>query len=230
MLTVIIPTLNAEASLAATLSALVPGVVNGVVRQVIVVDGGSSDQTLKIADAAGADILRSNEPGRGPQLIAGANAAKSRWFLFLHADTVLQPDWDVEAATFIERIESGERPEAAGVFRFALDDTGCLPRLIEMGVSVRCDVFRMPYGDQGLLIPRRLYDTIGGYRPLPLMEDVDIISRLARRHTVMLRSRAVTSAVRYRADGYVMRVLRNWGCLILFYLHVPTRYIARLYG
>src|SRR5262245_19218454 len=119
MISVVIPTLNAEPSLAATLTSLVPGAVDGVVRQVIIVDGGSSDRTLRIAEDAGADVVRA-ERGRGAQLQAGAAAARFPWLLFLHADTVLDPGWEREASTFIERIDIGQRPPAAAAFRFAL--------------------------------------------------------------------------------------------------------------
>jgi hypothetical protein len=88
----------------------------------------------------------------------------------------------------------------------------------------------MPYGDQGLLISKRLYDRIGGFRPLTLMEDVDLVRRLGRRRIHLLRSRAVTSARRYRAEGYFRRMLRNLTCLSLYYLRVPTSVLTRLYG
>jgi hypothetical protein len=102
--------------------------------------------------------------------------------------------------------------------------------LLETLVRMRTALFKLPYGDQGLLIPRRLYDEIGGYKPLPVMEDVDIVRRLGRRRLVPLRARAVTSAARYRRDGYLKRVLRNQGCLALYFLNVPAPTIARLYG
>lgn len=229
MITVVIPTLNAESGLAAALTALVPASVEGLVREVIVVDGGSTDRTLEIADQAGTTLVRS-APGRGQQLEAGAKAARMPWLLFLHADTVLEPGWEREAAAFIQRVEIGQRTEAAAAFRFALDDLGVKPRLIEWGVAVRCTLARLPYGDQGLLIPRRLYQTVGGFRPLPVMEDVDLIRRLGRSRTIILRARAVTSAVRYRGEGYVRRVLRNSACLALYYCRVPTGVIARIYG
>jgi rSAM/selenodomain-associated transferase 2 len=229
MISVVIPTLNAESRLAACLSALVPATVDGLVREVIIVDGGSADRTLRIADQAGARII--NAPaGRGRQLQAGANAARFAWILFLHADTVLESGWEREVGMFVERVEMGARPETAAVFRFVLDDLGSLPRLIEWGVAMRTSILRLPYGDQGLLIPRRLYDRIGGFRDLPLMEDVDIVRRLGRARTSVLRTAAVTSAVRYQRDGYVRRVARNLGCLALYYLRVPPRVIARFYG
>jgi rSAM/selenodomain-associated transferase 2 len=195
---------------------------------VIVVDGGSSDCTLKIAESAGADIIQT-QGGRGRQLIAGAETARFPWLLFLHADTVLEPGWEREAASFVDAVDLGQQPSAAAAFRFALDDRGLKPRLVEAGVSLRCALFRLPYGDQGVLIPKRLYQQIGGYRPMPVLEDVDMIRRLKRSRIVMLRSRAITSAIRYKCDGYARRVLRNFLCMALFYLRVPATTIARIY-
>jgi hypothetical protein len=96
-------------------------------------------------------------------------------------------------------------------------------------VAVRCTLFKLPYGDQGLLIPARLFREIGGYKPLPLMEDVDIVRRLGRRRIVMLRSRAITSAARYRRDGYGRRIARNLSCLGLYLLGTPVEKISRFY-
>jgi rSAM/selenodomain-associated transferase 2 len=228
MISVIIPTLNAESGLAAALTSLVPAAVQGLVREVIIVDGGSSDRTLKIADQAGATVIRSAS-GRGRQLAAGAEAARMPWLLFLHADTVLEEGWEREASAFIERVEVMQRPVSAAAFRFALDDLGLKPRLIEAGVALRCALFRLPYGDQGLLVPQQLYRSVGGYREMPLMEDVDLLWRIGRSQRVILRARAVTSAVRYQRDGYIKRPLRNLACLSLYFLRVPPSVIARLY-
>ena len=229
VISIIIPTLNAETGLAATLTALVPAVIEGLVRDVIIVDGGSSDRTLSIAEAAGASII-SSPAGRGRQLIAGAEVARGPWLLFLHADTVLETGWEREAAAFIERVEVGQRPAAAAAFRFALDDLGFLPRLVEWGVALRCMLFRLPYGDQGLLMPQRLYNNLGGFQPLPLLEDVDIIKRLGRSRIIILRAQAVTSAIRYKRDGYLLRIGRNLSCLALYRLRVPAHVIQRIYG
>ena len=229
VISIIIPTLNAETGLAATLTALVPAVIEGLVRDVIIVDGGSSDRTLSIAEAAGASII-SSPAGRGRQLIAGAVVARGPWLLFLHADTVLETGWEREAAAFIERVEVGQRPAAAAAFRFALDDLGFLPRLVEWGVALRCMLFRLPYGDQGLLMPQRLYNNLGGFQPLPLLEDVDIIKRLGRSRIIILRAQAVTSAIRYKRDGYLLRIGRNLSCLALYRLRVPAHVIQRIYG
>ena len=229
MISVIIPTLNAERTLALTLAALVPAVVEGIVQEAIVVDGGSTDETRAIAEAAGTQLIEAPR-GRGSQLEAGASQARGDWLLFLHADTVLDPGWAEEAHSFMERVESGRRDQAAASFRFALDDDGLMPRLVERMVALRCLLLALPYGDQGLLISRNLYNRLGGFRPLPLMEDVDLVRRLKRRELVMLKSRAVTSEERYRREGYLARSLRNLGCILLYYLRVPPRVLARLYG
>jgi rSAM/selenodomain-associated transferase 2 len=229
MISVIIPTLNAERTLAHCLAALVPAVVDGIVQEAIVVDGGSTDETGAIAEAAGTHLLEA-PAGRGRQLEAGAAKARGDWLLFLHADTVLDPGWAEEAQNFIERVESGRRAQAAAFFRFTLDDYGLMPRFAENLVALRCQLFALPYGDQGLLISRNLYNRLGGFRPLPLMEDVDLVRRLKRRELVMLKSRAVTSGERYRREGYLARSLRNLGCMLLYYLRVPPRVLARFYG
>jgi rSAM/selenodomain-associated transferase 2 len=229
MISVIIPTLNAERTLVRSLAALVPAVVEGIVQEAIVVDGGSSDDTRAIAEAAGTHLIEA-PVGRGSQLEAGASHARGDWLLFLHADTVLEPGWAEEAKSFMERVEQGRRAQAAAFFHFALDDDGLMPRFVERLVRLRCHLLALPFGDQGLLISRNLYNRLGGFRPLPLMEDVDLVRRLKRRQIVMLKSRAVTSGERYRREGYLARSLRNLSCILLYYLRVPPRVLARLYG
>ncbi len=229
MISVVIPTLNAEATLADTLTALIPAVVAGIVREVVIVDGGSTDRTQKIADASGAHLIQSS-PGRGRQLCAGADQCRGDWLLFLHADTVLDAGWEREAAQYMERVALGKRPPAAAAFRFALDDLGFMPRLVEVGVGVRCALLKLPYGDQGLLLERALYREIGGFQAMPLMEDVEIIRRLGRKRVAILRSRAITSAARYRRDGYIGRIARNLTCLTLYIARAPLSLIVRLYG
>jgi rSAM/selenodomain-associated transferase 2 len=228
MISVVIPTLNAESTLAATLGALVPAAIDGLVREVIVVDGGSRDSTVNIADATGADII-SAPASRGGQLGAGASAARFPWLLFLHADTVLAPGWDAEAIAFIRDIESRRMPDSAGVFRFRLNERGFKAKALEASVRARCALLAMPYGDQGLLISRKLLDQIGGYRDLPIMEDVDLAHRLGRRRIKFFESSAVTSAERYRRDGYLARSMRNQLCLALFGAGLPASKIVRIY-
>ena len=229
MISVVIPTLNAEADLPRTLAALVPAAIEGIVREVVIVDGGSTDATARIADATGAHFIAA-EQGRGQQLAAGAKAAKGPWLLFLHADTTLADGLEREALELMRAVELGTREDTAAVFRHALDDRGVWPAYLSAVVRLRCLILRMPYGDQGLLISKRLYNGVGGFKPMTLMEDVDLIRRLGRRRVAFLRSRAVTSARRYRGEGYLRRMLRNLACLGLYYMHVPPRVLARLYG
>lgn len=224
MLSVVIPTLNGGRTLASTLAALIPGAVDGVVKEVIVADCGSTDETLAIADAVGCTVVTA-ERGRGTQLAAGADAARADWILFLHADTVLDDGWQDEAAAFM----AGDTDRAAS-FRYALDDPRFRARMLEAIVALRCAVMALPYGDQGLLISRRLYRRIGGFGAMPLMEDVDIVRRIGRKRLTVLHHAAVTSAERYHRDGFLRRTLRNLGCLTMFYLRVPPKVILRFYG
>jgi rSAM/selenodomain-associated transferase 2 len=229
MISVVIPTLNAAETLPRCLAALVPAAVDGVVSEVVVADGGSSDATSEIADAAGCNAVSCKERGRGQQLREGAATARRSWLLFLHADTVLERGWHDEAAQLIAAVDAGQRPPVAAAFRFALDDTARAARIVERGVALRCMVFKLPFGDQGLLIPRSLYDQVGGYPALPLMEDVALVRSVPRRQRHMLSACATTSAARYQTHGYTRRILTNWSCLALYAAGVPITRITRLY-
>jgi rSAM/selenodomain-associated transferase 2 len=222
-ISIVIPTLNAARELPATLATLA-GVA--IVREIIVADGGSGDGTVALAAAAGARVI-SAPRGRGPQLKAGAAAAGGDWLLFLHADCRLQPHWEWAVAAFLAKENAAER---AGYFDLTLDDRGSAPRRLERLVGWRCRALALPYGDQGLLVARALYDRIGGYADLPLMEDVDLVRRLGRRRVAPLGATIEASARRYRTGGYVRRPLRNLCCLALYVLRVPPPLIARLYG
>ncbi len=224
MISVIIPTLNAAQHLSATFLSIFDAAVDGFVNEVIVSDGGSEDATLKIAEDAGATIIRA-ERGRGQQLRAGAEAARKPWLLFLHADTALERGWVEETQAFIKR-----REDVPAAFRFRLADQGFQPRLLEAAVGLRCKLFALPYGDQGLLISRKLYDATGGFAPIPLMEDVDFVQRLKPRRIAMLKTAAVTSAERFRREGYWRRSFKNLSCLLSYYRGVPPERLAERYG
>jgi rSAM/selenodomain-associated transferase 2 len=222
-LSVVIPTWNAAGTLPATLAILQAA---SIVREVIVADGGSSDETAAHARAAGARIVVAPR-GRGSQLAAGAAVAAGDWLLFLHADCRPEPGWEDAVCAFIATPQAHSR---AGYFDFALDDPAPAARRLERIVAWRCRALALPYGDQGLLIARPLYEAVGGFRPLPLMEDVDLVRRLGRRRLARVGARCLASARRYRRDGYLRRPLRNLLCLSLYLTGVPAQHIARLYG
>jgi rSAM/selenodomain-associated transferase 2 len=229
MISVVVPTLNAEETLPRTLSALVPAAAEGIVREVVVSDGGSTDATHFVADAMGCHVFTAPR-GRGPQLAAGAAAAKGPWLLFLHADTMLAEGWIREVEAFIERADrEGEANARAAAFRFTLDSFSSSARVLETLVALRCAVLALPYGDQGLLISKRFYESLGGYRPVPLMEDVDLVRRIGRKRIYMLRTQAITSPVRYERSGYLRRSLRNLSCLAMYYAGVDPARIAERY-
>lgn len=219
MISVVIPTQNAERQLARCFDSLIIAAVRGVVREVIVADGGSADGTLMIADAAGAHIVQAGR-SRAAQLAAGAEAARSDWILFLHPETALEPGWEVEVESFLNQAQP-ERPQAA-VFRFALDEFGASARRAEARTALRNWLLALPYGDQGLLIPRRLYKKLGGYRALERLEDADMIRRIGRRRLVSLRSRAVNSS-RTR-QGW----LKSFALSLLHALRIPAWVLAKL--
>jgi rSAM/selenodomain-associated transferase 2 len=223
MISVIIPTLNAAASLPRALAPLVPATTDGLVKQVIVADGGSSDDTLAIADAAGCDLVEGAR-GRGAQMHQGAMAAKADWFLFLHADTILTGDWSAEAERFIH----GDAQRAAA-FSLAFDDESFGARWVVFWAALRAGALKLPYGDQGLLVSRDLYDAVGGFRDLPLMEDVDIVRRIGGARLSILKSAAVTSADKYRRDGYAKRSWRNLLLTTRYLLGADPAKLARAY-
>ena len=223
MLSLVIPTLDAAPELARTLAALAPE-CGGV--ELVVADGGSRDDTVAIAAANGARVVAAPR-GRGPQLRAGAEASTGDWLLFLHADTRPAPGWRAAVERFMADPANAER---AAAFRLALDDAHPRARRIERGAAWRGRRLGLPYGDQGLLIARHFYWKLGGHPEIPLMEDVALVRRIGRRRLVILDHAALTSAARYRRGGWLLRPARNLALLSLYFLGVPPRLLARLYG
>lgn len=213
MLSVVIPTLNAAARLPDTLASVAEA------DEVVVIDGGSTDGTQALAAGLGVRVVQAMR-GRGSQLAVGVAVARGEWLLLLHADTRLAPGWRQA------RIDPGR----AAYFRFALDSDDSRARRLERLVAWRCRVLALPYGDQGLLIHRDLLEAVGGIRALPLMEDVDLVRRLNRRRLVPLDVAAITSAEKWRRQGWYWHSLRNLLCLTLYFAGLPPRLIARLYG
>lgn len=233
LLSIVIPSLDAGAHLEACVTALEDGRKAALDQamdvpdvEIVVADGGSSDDTISITERLGIRLVTAPR-GRGPQLAAGAQAAGGDWLLFLHADTLLAQGWMQAVAGFVNNPANRTR---AAAFRFALDDESRGARILERLVAWRCRALALPYGDQGLLIARGLYDALGGYSDDPLMEDVALVAAIGRERLRFLDVPAVTSAARYERGGYVLRPLRNLSCLGLYFLGLPTPLIARLYG
>lgn len=226
MISVVIPTLNAERGLVRTLSCLIEPAMRGLVRDVVIADGGSGDRTLEIAEDAGCEIVRSTGP-RGRRLDAGARVARGPWLLFLHAETALEAGWDAEAYGFVRQ---GDDRRAA-VFRFALDDKRWAARRAELVYRLRNRLLALPYGDQGLLISKAQYERLGGYRTLDVLDDVDLVTRHKRRvgraGLTRLTARAVTSAACPQSGLSFRRPLKNAARLALFSLGVSPEKLQR---
>jgi glycosyltransferase involved in cell wall biosynthesis len=226
--------------------------------EIIVAEAGDSGGLESLSQGRAEIKLIHTRRGRGVQMNSAARFARGEWLLFLHADSQLPLDWldrfqaVVQAAE--HRIESdrGSRrvrakrfgeprrnraetripnPEiVGGWFRFALDDPAWQARFIERAVAWRVRVFRLPYGDQGLFVRRQTFDELGGYREIALMEDVDFVRRLVNRGRVVEVPHAiVTSARRWRRDGWFRRSARNMALLGLYFCGVPPRVLARWY-
>ncbi len=224
-LTIIIPTLNAGARLSDTL-ATIDEARDTLAIDVVVVDGGSSDDTVARAEEGGARVIQSPK-GRGVQLSSGAKEATGRWLLFLHADTTLEPFWSTTVTSFMRG--KGNALKAA-YFTFALDDASRAARRVEGLANWRARKLGLPYGDQGLLMSRTKYNSLVGFLDLPIMEDVDMVRRIGRQNLVELPATATTSAERYRRDGYWVRPVKNLTLLTLYFMGVPPKRLARMYG
>jgi glycosyltransferase involved in cell wall biosynthesis len=190
MISVIIPTLNSARVLPRALAPLVDGVAYGIVKQVIVSDGGSRDETLEIADAAGCDMI-TGDGGYVAQMRLGAEKAKARWLLFLPATTALAPGWANAVERFLAHPNAGQR---AGVFKLMFDGDG---RGADLAwARFRTKWLKLPYAAQGLLISRELYDAIGGYGG-------DVAPRIGVRRLYTLDAEAVTQREAVRESSGV---------------------------
>ncbi|MCL4693462.1 MAG: TIGR04283 family arsenosugar biosynthesis glycosyltransferase [Candidatus Hydrogenedentes bacterium] len=219
VLSVIVPALNEEAGLGNTLAAL--GANPDV--EVIVVDGGSSDGTVSLAETYGATVTCS-AAGRALQMNAGADVARGELLAFLHADTRV-PQGYVEE---IRRILA-EMDVVAGAFRLGIDSTDLPSRLIARGANWRSRVIQLPYGDQSLFMKRETFDALGGFREMPILEDYEFVLRARRRGRVGLAEGiAVTSARRWRGTGAWRLCFKHQLVLLGYHLGIDLNRLARL--
>ncbi|MCZ4298412.1 TIGR04283 family arsenosugar biosynthesis glycosyltransferase [Henriciella marina] len=222
-LSIIIPTLHAAEDLPQCLASLMPGAEAGLIREVLLSDGGSRDATADIADAAGASIIQS-ERGRGKQLATGAKAARGEWLLFLHADTSLTRDW-------VERVRDhmANAPGKAAFFTLAFRSDHPMAKHVAARANRRAKLLGLPYGDQALLVPRSLYEETGGYKDMPLMEDVALVRAIGRRRLSMLSAEARTSAAKYERDGWRKRSWKNAWLITRYLLGASPEKLAAAY-
>ena len=209
-LSVVVPVLNEAQRLPALLAQLHQA--SDLVSEVLVVDGGSQDASRTIAALAGAQLLRQSG-GRGRQLAAGVAAARGSWLLLLHGDCSLPKGWDRALGRAIRRCQT-PAPLRCGAaaqvyyFELAIGGRQLGLRLVELAVALRSRWCQRPYGDQGLLLPAALLAAAGGVRPMPLMEDLDLVQRL-RGH-----GRLVSLRLRLEVDGRRWRRLGVWGATL----------------
>lgn len=219
-ISVVIPALNEAAVLGRTLEAALRE--EGV--EVIVADGGSRDGTREIASKAGAAVLAVSGV-RAARMNAGAAAAGGRILLFLHADTLLPSGYGALVRRALE-----DPATVAGAFRFRTDGSGAAIRVVERVVNFRSSVLRWPYGDQGLFLEKRVFVEAGGFAPLPVMEDFDLVRRLRRRGPVVTLAEPVrTSARRWERSGVVRTTLRNQVMIAGFLAGVEPERLYRFY-
>ena len=221
-LSVVIPTLNVADRLGPCLGALGEALFDGLIHEVILADGGSQDGIEDVAEAIGARIVHSQK-GRGTQLDAGVQAARGEWLLIIHADSVLGADW-VSAV----RNHIAQHRDRAGYFRLRFSSDHPMAGFVAGWANLRAGLFKLPYGDQGLLISRALYTRVGGYPDIPLMEDVAVARKLGRALRP-LDARIVTDATRYQSEGWVRRGSRNLGTLLRYFWGVPPERLVRRY-
>jgi rSAM/selenodomain-associated transferase 2 len=215
----VIPAWNEEAGIAAAVAA-----ARAVADEVIVADAGSPDGTAARARAAGATVVTAAR-GRGPQLQAGAAAARGEVLLFLHADALLAPG---ARGAILEALR--DPAVVGGNFRLVFVPRTRWARVFSLANDLRRRWLRIYYGDSGLFVRRGAFEALGGFRPLPLFEDYELVRRLERRgRTVYLRAVEVTASARRFAAAPV-RTLFLWTLLqVLYSAGVPPARLARLY-
>lgn len=224
LVSIVIPVLDDSVELASLLGSLEPRPA----FEAIVVDGDPTEKPAMRQLQSRFAWVRwiTSGPGRGRQMNEGARHAQGRWLMFLHADTRLASGW-------LDEIRRADESQDAvgGSFRFVLGSTDPRARAIEWGVRHRVRWLDLPFGDQALFVRRSAFEALGGYRELPLMEDVDLVRRLRRVGPLMHSDlAAVTSARQWERDGWLRRSATNSLLVALFHLGVPPESLARLYG
>jgi len=213
-ISIIIPTLNEAAHIAAT----VQRAQGNAVREIIVVDCGSEDATQHLARQHGAHVILA-PPGRARQMNAGAAVAQGAILLFLHGDTLLPPGFDDLIPAIL-----GQGGVSAGAFSLAIDLPGAAARMVARLANLRARSLQMPYGDQGLFVRRQTFWEVGGYPEEPILEDVMLVQRLRAEGRIRIVQPAVlTSGRRWRALGMIRTTLINQAIIVGYLVGIPPQ-------
>ena len=223
-ISIIIPVLNEAKNIQDTLVLLQNYVVSSDI-EIIVVDGGSTDQTVSIAKELGVIVIDSPARGRANQMNAGAAIAKGDILLFLHADTKLPNNYDRSIKNTLTQ------PNViAGAFELAIDSQQKSLRLIEALVKMRSHLFALPYGDQALFMKRSTFDNVGGFPDLAIMEDFALVKQLKRHGKIAIAPAAVTtSSRRWDKLGVWRTTLINQLIIVGYYLGISPNKLRDLY-
>ena len=201
-LSIIIPTLNESKNLPLILSDL--SEFNNIL-EILIIDSTSRDKTKDIALINGAKFYKIDKNNRGLQLNYGAKKAKGNWLLFIHADSRLKFNWSRELEDIIKKDSN-----LIYYFKFRVNNKFFIYRILEFLVNLRCFLFKTPYGDQGLLITKENFKKIGGYKTVPIMEDLDFIRRIKKKYLKSLKTPIYTSSRKWKKVNFVWQSLKNW--------------------
>ena len=204
-LSIVIPTLNEALHLPLLLSDLNVWPND---FELIIVDGGSIDLTISIAQIQGVDVIKSPKKNRGYQLKTGASNARGDWLLFLHADSRLSIGW---ARSLSQIIQNKKSKNFAWYFDFKIKKDNLEYRFLEIAVALRSRFLQHPYGDQGLLIHKDLYYKTGGYSSLKIMEDIDLITRITKKTKLKrIRESIYTDDRKWTNSNIIKRAIKNY--------------------
>ena len=202
-ISIIIPTINEANNLPLLLSDL--SIIQKV-GEIIIVDCGSKDKTIDVANIYGAKVYKSKERNRGLQLDLGAKNSKGEWLIFLHADTRLTNDWFIKIKSVFK-----EDKNFIYNFKFKINNKKKIYRVLEVLVNFRSRYLKQPYGDQGLIIHKSIYLKNNGFRKIPLMEDVDFFRRLKNKEDLkQLNLPIFTSSRKWERTNIFLQAIKNW--------------------
>jgi rSAM/selenodomain-associated transferase 2 len=219
-ISVIIPTLNEARILRATLQRL----RKGINLEIVVVDGGSEDDTISIAKEYTKKVYLSS-PGRAIQMNEGARHAEGEILLFLHADSYISAGGIGKIIPAIIGL-----PAVGGAFQLAFNSRNVVIRLVAWFANLRARLTRVPYGDQGIFITKKVFQKIEGYPDLPIMEDVELAGRMKKEGKIaLLKEKIFTSPRRWEKEGILFTTFRNRALMIGYLLGIPPQRLATCY-